>query len=101
MLLAADTADQSANRDSVKILESFAAQTEQRTDDAMTLKQRHTIMFLMGVPLLLLLLTTFSLGLAMALFNKKVFVWHMIAAGLTLTLALAHTVVGLVWFYPF
>ena len=58
-------------------------------------------MFVMGVPLLILLLVTGALGIAMGVYGKQVFVAHMVFAGLTMTLALAHAVVGIVWFYPF
>ncbi|NOX42880.1 MAG: hypothetical protein GXP19_03980 [Gammaproteobacteria bacterium] len=64
-------------------------------------KRKHLIMFIMGIPLLLLIATTVSLGVAMVIYDKKVFVAHMIFAGLSLTLAVGHAVVGLVWFNPF
>ncbi|MBI5919946.1 MAG: hypothetical protein HY849_11330 [Nitrosomonadales bacterium] len=63
--------------------------------------QRQVIMFLLGAPLLVLLLITGGLGIAMGIYGKRVFVPHTIFAGLTMTLALVHVVVGLVWFYPF
>lgn len=62
---------------------------------------KRLVMFFMGVPLLLLLATTVALGVAMVIFEKKVFVAHMIFAGLSMTLAIAHAIVGIVWFYPF
>lgn len=62
---------------------------------------KRLVMFAMGVPLLILLLATAALGIAMGLYGKQVFVPHMICAGLSLTLALGHAVVGIVWFYPF
>lgn len=62
---------------------------------------KRQIMFLMGIPLLLLLITTAALGIASGVYGKQVFVAHMLCAGLSLTLALAHAVVGVVWFYPF
>jgi hypothetical protein len=64
-------------------------------------KTKRLIMFLMGVPLLLLLIATVSLGVAMGVYGKQVFIAHMVCAGLSMTLALAHAVVGIVWFYPF
>ena len=59
------------------------------------------VMFVLGVPLLFLLLTTGVLGIAMGVYGKPVFVAHMVCAGLSMTLAVAHAIVGLVWFYPF
>ena len=64
-------------------------------------KTKRLIMFIMGVPLLLLLLATAALGVAMGVYGKPVFVAHMVCAGLSLTLATGHAVVGIVWFYPF
>ena len=88
--------------DSVQIMEAFDRNAT-RIDDANVLSdhKKHVVMFLMGVPLLILVLITGALGIAMVVFNKQVFMLHMICAGLTVTLALAHLVTGLVWFYPF
>jgi len=65
------------------------------------LRTRHKVMFLLGIPLLLLLLATAGLGIATGLFGKQLFVLHMLFAGLSLTLAIVHAIVGLVWFFPF
>lgn len=64
-------------------------------------QRKRQIMFAMGVPLLLFIVITVSLGIAMGVFGKDVYVAHMIFAGLSLTLALGHAIVGLVWFWPF
>ena len=64
-------------------------------------KKKHLIMFSMGVPLLILILLTAALGIAMGVYGKPVYVPHMICAGLSVTLAIAHAIVGIVWFYPF
>jgi hypothetical protein len=58
-------------------------------------------MFLLGVALLTLVLITGGLGIAMGVYGKQVFVAHMIFAGLSMTLAIAHAIVGIVWFYPY
>ena len=68
---------------------------------SITDKDKQRIMFLLGVSLLTLVLITGGLGIAMGLFGKSVFVAHMIFAGLSMTLAVVHAVVALVWFYPF
>jgi hypothetical protein len=88
--------------DSVQIMEAFDRNAT-RVDDANVLSdhKKHVIMFIMGIPLLILILITGALGIAMAVYGKQVFMMHMIFAGLTVTLALAHLVTGLVWFYPF
>ncbi len=64
-------------------------------------RRKHQILFLMGAGLLTGLLTTAGLGLAMVLGGKQVFVWHMLSAGITLTLAIAHAVTAIIWFFPF
>jgi len=64
-------------------------------------KTKQRIMFLLGVSLLILVLITGGLGLAMGLYGKPVFVAHMVSAALSVTLAIVHAIVGLVWFYPF
>jgi hypothetical protein len=85
-----------------QVLEAFDRQQVQRVDaSAVSDKKKQLIMFSLGVPLLILLLSTGAVGIAMAVFGKQVFVMHMVLAGLTVTLALVHVIVGLVWFYPF
>jgi len=64
-------------------------------------KFRHKLLFAMGVLLLIFIFTTAYFGLSMALFDKQVFVPHMIFAGGTVFLAVAHAVVAIVWFFPF
>ena len=97
----ADNSTQTPN--SNQVMEAFDRQQVEKVgaDTAVTDKKKQIIMFALGVPLLILLLTTGALGIAMALFGKQVFVMHMVFAGLTVTLALVHVIVGLVWFYPF
>ncbi len=87
----------------VQVLEAFDRQQADRVDSAAAIgdKKKHLIMFLLGIPLLILLLTTGAVGIAMGIFGKPLFLLHMILAGLTMTLALVHVIVGLVWFYPF
>ena len=62
---------------------------------------KRLVMFILGVPLLIMLIATVILGIAMGIYGKQVFLPHMICAGLSMTLALGHAVVGIVWFYPF
>lgn len=64
-------------------------------------QRKHTILFIMGAALLVLIITTAALGISMVLSGKQLFVPHMIAAGLTVTLAVAHAVASTVWFFPF
>lgn len=64
-------------------------------------QEKQIIMFAMGIALLVLLLTTAGLGISMVVLGKQVFVAHMLFAGLSITLAIAHAVVAIVWFFPF
>jgi hypothetical protein len=86
-----------------KILESFARQQPQRAagETVIADHERQVIMFSIGAVLLTLLIGTASVGIAVAAFGKPLFLVHMILAGLTVTVALIHVAVGLVWFYPF
>lgn len=85
------------------VLEAFDQQQVQRVKQASELNDhnKRLIMFSLAIPLFILLLITGGLGVATGVFGKKLFIPHMIFAGLTVTLALAHAIVGLVWFYPF
>jgi cytochrome b subunit of formate dehydrogenase len=88
--------------DSAQILQAFNKQhREAEHAKSITDKDKQRIMFLMGVVLFTLVLITGGLGLAMGLYGKQVFVAHMLFAGLSVTMAIAHAIVGLVWFYPF
>lgn len=91
-----------ASSNGAVILQEFNAQS--RTDireKAIPLKEKQQIMFLMGVAVIVMVLITGGLGLAMGVFGKSVFVPHMVFAAFSITLAIAHAIVGLVWFYPF
>ena len=67
---------------------------------AISTQRKHEILFWMGGALLLLIGVAVSFGVAMGVFGKDVFVWHVLSAGLATTLAIAHAVVAFVWFYP-
>jgi len=93
---------EAAEQGSASVIQSFASDKSAKSElVAIEDKTKHLVMFIMGVPLLILLLATAALGVAMGVYGKQVFVPHMICAGLSLTLALGHAVVGIVWFYPF
>ncbi|MGD8571546.1 MAG: hypothetical protein PVH98_03755 [Gammaproteobacteria bacterium] len=91
-----------AASDESQVMQSFTSQEDVESglvsiDD----KRKRQIMFAMGIPLLLFIMITVALGIAMGVFGKEVYVAHMIFAGLSLTLAFGHAIVGLVWFWPF
>ncbi len=95
-------ADSDQKGDSAKVMEAFEQQASQmKIDRPLTTQKKHLTMFLLGVPLLILLLITGALGIAMGIYGKQVFMLHMISAGLTITLAFVHAIVGVIWFYPF
>ncbi len=88
--------------DTLEVMEIFNQQAiEEAKSFELTDDEKHQILFVMGVLLLILLCTTAYLGINMVVFNKDVFVSHMISAGLTVTLGLAHAVAAIVWFFPF
>jgi hypothetical protein len=98
----AGAAEPPAEPNSAQIMESFARQAQQaEPENGVSDKTKRVVMFLLGVPLLIFLLITGVLGIAMGVYGKQVFVPHMVFAGLTVTLAVVHAIVGLVWFYPF
>ncbi len=86
-----------------QILEQFGHQQPQRPARATSIPEheRQVIMFSIGTVLLILLLSTASVGIAVAAFGKPLFLVHMILAGLTVTVAIVHVIVGVVWFFPF
>jgi len=94
--------EQKAEQQSSAVLQAFENDRSAKSElVAIEDETKRLIMFIMGVPLLLLIIATVALGVAMVVYGKQVFVLHMICAGLSLTLATGHAVVGLVWFYPF
>jgi hypothetical protein len=91
-----------ATSNGLQILNEFSRQQPQRPARATTIAEheRQVIMFTIGTVLLCLLIGTASLGIAVAVFGKPLFLLHMICAGLTVTVAIVHVIVGLVWFFP-
>lgn len=95
-------AEQTAEQGSARVMQAFTNDKSEKSElVAIEDETKRLIMFFMGVPLLLLIIATVSFGVAMVVYRKPVFLQHMICAGLSLTLALGHAVVGIVWFFPF
>ncbi len=94
--------DSANEQNNSSVMQAFTSR-EVKNSDIVTIEDqtKRLVMFLMGVPLLILLISTVVLGIAMGIYGKPVFLAHMICAGLSMTLALGHAVVGIVWFYPF
>ncbi|WP_455376421.1 hypothetical protein [Kaarinaea lacus] len=97
-----NTEPDSPGETEAQIIQKFTSQ-ENIESEVVTIddQRKRQVMFAMGVPLLLFIIITVILGIAMGVYGKNVYIPHMIFAGLSLTLALAHAIVGLVWFWPF
>ena len=83
----------------LEVIRPFVDDENER--EMFTDQEKHQILFYMGAVLLLLIISTVTFGVGMVLFDKPWFVGHMVSAGLTLTLAIAHAVAAIVWFFPF
>lgn len=83
-----------------QVLEEFERAQRARTT-VIAEHERQVIMFSIGAALLLALLSTASVGIAVGVFGKPLFLLHMILAAVTVTLAVVHVIVGVVWFFPF
>ncbi len=90
-----------ASSNGAQILEQFGRQQPATLTTSIAEHERQVIMFTIGSVLLVLLISTASVGIAVAVFGKPLFLVHMILAGLTLTMAIVHVIVGVVWFFPF
>lgn len=85
-----------------QVMQGFVEQEDaQRKASEISTKERHQILFIMGAMLLILLFITGGLGITMAVTGKSLFLPHMIFAGFSMTLALAHSITAVVWFFPF
>ena len=83
------------------VIQEFVKQEQRNQPSLAETRKQHQILFLMGLILLISILTTAGLGIAMGVYGKPVFVAHMLFAGISVTLAIVHAVVAMVWFYPF
>ena len=85
---------------SSEVMDEFNEERELAAERAISTNRKHQILFWMGGLLLLLIFLAAGFGIAMGIFGKDVFVWHMLSAGLATTLAIAHAITAFVWFYP-
>jgi hypothetical protein len=93
---------QKGGNDSIEVMNMFnKKELEKKKERGLTDDDKHRILFFMGISLLVLLCSTAYFGVSMVVFNKQLFVPHMISAGLTVTLGLAHAVAAIVWFFPY
>jgi len=98
---AANTSGQDARHSSEAVMQQFAGDDEIAPERRIETERKHQILFIMGIILLILVLTTGGLGVSMVVFDKNVFVAHMICAGLTMTLAAVHAATAIAWFWPY
>lgn len=84
------------------VMSSFNAEEAERANKgAVDDSVKHKVLFWMGLVLLVLVIATAVVGVNMAFFGKEVFVAHMVLAGGTVFLSIAHAVTAVVWFFPF
>ncbi len=98
---AATASGQEARHSSEAVMQQFAGDDEIAPERRIETERKHQILFLMGIVLLVLVLATGGMGVAMVVFDKNVFVAHMICAGLTMTLAAVHAATAIAWFWPY
>ena len=101
LALPAVAADPAPANDGAQVLQSFEKAAPAADAPDAGDQTRRWVMFFLGAPLLILLLITGGLGIAMGVYGKQVYLAHMICAGLSITLAIVHAIVGIVWFRPF
>jgi len=101
MTKSAVAAEQATGGESARVMAQFAQGDDTGAVVKIADKTKQIVMFSMGIALLLFVLATAYFGVSMVIFGKQVFVRHMVCAGLSVTLAIAHAVVALVWFFPF
>lgn len=100
---AASATSSTQNINGIQMMEAFQKEQGPRDDGVTPVadQKKKLIMFIMGIPLILMILITGAVGIGMGIYGKPWFVPHMILAGLTMTLALVHAIVGVAWFFPF
>jgi len=97
---AAPVSETVSTQHAAEVMQQFNEDEELAPERVIEVKRKHQILFWMGGALLILILFAAAFGIAMGIFDKDVFIWHVLSAGLATTLAIAHGVVAFVWFYP-
>ncbi|MDX8391048.1 MAG: hypothetical protein R8K53_00515 [Mariprofundaceae bacterium] len=98
---ATDAAAEKGQFSSGAVMQQFASDVEIAAERRIETERKHQILFIMGISLLILILMTGGLGVAMVVFDKNVFVLHMICAWFSMTLAAAHAATAIAWFWPY
>ena len=95
-------AQQESSSGDIEVIQSFNEKhVEEGEAVRISDKRKHVILFLMGVTLLVFILATAVLGVVMGVYGKPLFIPHMLMAGFSVTLAIAHSIAAIVWFFPF
>jgi len=85
-----------------RIMQHYADQQDEiSAERKITLRSKHEVLFWMGAALLIGLLLTAFFGVGTGMLGKDWFIPHMICAGLTVSLGIAHAVTAFVWFWPY
>ncbi len=85
-----------------RVMQHYAAQQDEVSPQRkISLRSKHEVLFWMGAALLLFLLLSAFFGVGTGVLGKDWFIPHMICAGITVTLGIAHAVTAFVWFYPY
>lgn len=85
----------------MEVMKGFVEAERPSAHQELSDQRKHLILFILGICLLACILITAVLGINMAIFGKRVFVAHTVFAGFTVTLAITHAVIAIVWFFPF
>jgi len=102
IMAAESEAKQSELSGDIGVMQAFATeQAEEGKAVRISDQRKHFWLFVMGIMLLTLILLTATLGILMGIYGKDIFIAHMLTAGLTVTLAIAHAIAAIVWFNPF
>ena len=95
-------AEQATSSSDMQVIQAFNEKNVEEGEAVrISDRKKHIILFLMGVTLLVFLLATAVLGVVMGIYGKQLFVPHMLMAGFSVTLAIAHSIAAIVWFFPF
>ncbi|MDQ6965047.1 MAG: hypothetical protein Q9M13_09035 [Mariprofundales bacterium] len=100
--LATPASDDASLLSAERIMQHYTEQQDEiSAERKITLRSKHEVLFWMGAALLLGLLSTAFFGVGMGIFGRDWFVPHMVSAGLTVSLGIAHAVTAFVWFWPY
>lgn len=85
-----------------RVIQQYTAQQDEESPQRkISLRSKHEVLFWMGAALLVFLLLSAFFGVGTGVLGKDWFIPHMICAGITVTLGIAHAVTAFVWFYPY